>query len=92
MAEKNSYEIAVNQQVYRFTSTDSEAHIRRMEQQINAVIEDLTRRGPGHKLSDYAIKVAIALADAAARSNGGVQEQDLIERFQPLLDELDSVI
>ena len=92
MTERKSYEITVNQQVYRFTSTDSEAHIRRMEQQINEVIESLSHSGTGHKLSDYAIKIAIALADAAARSNGAVQEEVINERLQPLLDELEQVL
>ena len=86
------YEISVNDQKYRFASSDSEKHVKQMEQHIQEVIEALRQSGEGHQLSDYAVKIALMLADRAAKVSGGVSEEDLRERFKPLVDELDSLI
>ena len=92
--EQKSYDILVNNQTYSIRCSDGEDHVRRMEQKLRDVIGSLAPQGTQANLSALAMKVAITLADEAARQQE-LQEstvETVNQRLQPLLDQLDALL
>jgi len=89
MANGQSYEITIREQVYRFSSTDPESHVRAIETLINDVVEKFRQKGEGHQLSEFAMKVMILLADMAVRNRVSSDPAALKDRFEPLFAELE---
>ena len=90
----NSYSISINKKKYVFTCPDGEGHVRDIEHKLTTTITAVTGQDPGHVLSDYAIKVALLLADEAIseKKQREIQLRDIEEKISPMLEELDRVL
>lgn len=85
------YTISINNQNYRFSCTDGEAHVRELEKRINEVVQSLSAYEKGHKLTDYAMKIVLLLADNAVRASYNSSPELIEQRLTPLIEELDRV-
>jgi len=92
--EANSYTIDINQKKYTFFCTDGEKHVLQIKEKLTRVIDALSAQEPGHILSNYAIKIALLLADEAVREENSrlKQQQEIEEKLRPLVLALDGVI
>ncbi|OGG95500.1 MAG: hypothetical protein A2527_06620 [Candidatus Lambdaproteobacteria bacterium RIFOXYD2_FULL_50_16] len=92
--EQASYEIWVNNQPFSLKSPDGETHVRAVEERINKVISKLNPQGAHANLSGLAIKVAVTLADEAARERAAKEHavNTVNDRLSPLLDQLDQLL
>ena len=92
--EQESYEILVNNQTYPIRCSDGEDHVRRVEQMLRDVIDGLSPQGMQSNLSALAMKVAITLADEAAREQALKENtvETVNQRLQPLLEQLDQLL
>jgi cell division protein ZapA (FtsZ GTPase activity inhibitor) len=90
----NSYSISINKKKYVFTCPDGEDHVRDIESKLTAIISAVAGHEPGHVLSDYAVKVALLLADEAISEEKcrASQSRDIEEKVEPMLRELDRVL
>ncbi len=94
MEEDKSYSIVVNKKIYRFCCNDGEEHVKELKSKLMCVVDSLSINDSGHILSDYAMKIAILLADEAVRAETGLkkQEEELEKRLPLMLEKLDSVL
>jgi cell division protein ZapA (FtsZ GTPase activity inhibitor) len=92
--EANTYTIDINRKKYTFFCTDGEQHVLQIKEKLTRIIDALSEQEPGHMLSNYAMKVALLLADEAVREeNARIRQQKAIdEKLRPLIYELDGVI
>ncbi len=90
----NSYSISINKKRYVFTCPDGEDHVRDIESKLTNTISTVSGQEPGHVLSDYAVKVALLLADEAIsqKKSREIQSRDIEEKIEPMLKELDRVL
>ena len=84
-----AYQITVNRQNFTFTCDDGESHVRAVENRINEAVTALSPDGPGPQMSEYAMKIALILADSAVRLSSGIDQKEVSLRISPLLEELD---
>ncbi|MDX2472036.1 MAG: cell division protein ZapA, partial [SAR324 cluster bacterium] len=94
LMEQNSggskaYQITVNRQHFSFSCDDGENHVRQVEKRINDAVAALSPDGPGPQMSEYAMKIALLLADSAVRLDSGMDQKEVTARISPLLAELD---
>ncbi len=92
--EANSYTIDINKKKYTFYCTDGEQHVLKLQNKLTGIIDALAEQEPGHILSNYAMKIALLLADEIVREETcrGKQEQEIDDTIKPLIYELDSVL
>jgi len=90
----NNYTIDINKQEYTFSCNDGEKHVLEVEKTLRKIIDLLSSQGPRHILSDYAMKIALLLADETVRSKFSLQDMETAntEKIQPLIFELDHVL
>lgn len=90
----NNYTININRQEYTFSCSDGEQHVLEIEKTLRKIIDLLSSHEPGHILSDYAMKIALLLADETVRSKFSLQnmQSESKEKVQPLIFELDRVL
>ncbi len=90
----NSSAININKKKYKLTCPNGEQHVQELEEILTKIIESVSGQEKGHILSDYAMKIAILLADrAVTEKNQCTREQQQIdEKISPLIDELDRVL
>ncbi len=90
----NNYTIDINKQEYTFSCSDGEQHVVEIEKTLRKVIDLLSSQEPGHILSDYAMKIALLLADETVRKRFSLQklENETTEKTQPLIFELNRVL
>ncbi|MCP4754354.1 MAG: cell division protein ZapA [Proteobacteria bacterium] len=90
----NSYTIDINKKKYTFFCSDGEQHVLKLKEKLAHIIETLSELEPGHILSNYAMKIALLLADDAVREETFRLNQirEIDEKIQPLLEELDSAL
>jgi len=88
------YSIEINRKVYGFQCDDGEEHVAIIKKKIVQVLDRLSHVGTDQILSDYAMKIALLLADDAARLERECYDLEnvLRKRFNPLLEELDQVL
>ena len=89
----NAYTIEINNKLYRFTCNDGEQHVQEMEKRLTNVLRVLDKSGGAGNLSDYAVKVALFLADELAHEvlARKKDQQEMENRLQPLLKELGKI-
>lgn len=92
--DANSYTIDINKKKYTFYCSDGEQHVLKMQKKLSEIIDSLAAQEPGHILSNYAMKIALLLADEIVRgeSNRLNQEKMIEETVRPLIYELNSVL
>jgi len=92
--ETNSYTIDINKKKYTFFCTDGEQHVRKLKEKLSRIIDALSSQEPGHILSNYAMKIALLLADEAVREESSriKQQNEIDEKLRPMLYELDSIL
>ena len=69
----NNYTIDINKQEYTFSCSDGEQHVLEIEKTLRKVVDQLSSQVPGHILSDYAMKIALLLADETVRNKLSIQ-------------------
>ena len=87
--DSRTYQITVNRQNFTFTCDDGESHVRAVEKRINEAVSVLSPNGLGPQLSEYAMKIALILADSGVRLSSGMDQEEVSMRISPLLEELD---
>ena len=92
--EPNEYTIDINRKQYTFFCTDGEQHVQKLTAKLKQTIESLAEQEPGQILSNYAMKIALLLADEAVREETYRvdQQKELNEKLKPILFELDSIL
>ena len=92
--EQESYEILVNNQIYPIRCSDGESHVRRVEEKLRSVIDGLTSKDTQLNLPPVAMKVAITLADEAARQQTLHEStvDTVNQRLRPLIEQLDQLL
>lgn len=92
--EANSYTIDINKKKYTFYCTDGEQHVLKLQKKLTEIINALAEQEPGHILSNYAMKIALLLADEIVREDTCRQkkEQEIDETIRPMIYELDTVL
>lgn len=90
----NSYSISINNKKYEFNCPDGEEHVKGIEKKLTSVLSAVSGESPGHVLSDYAVKVALILADdiISEKKQRDLQLNEIEEKVAPMLVELDRVI
>lgn len=93
-ADNNTYTIDINKKKYTFYCTDGELHVQRMQKKLSEIIDSLSDQEPGHILSNYAMKIALLLADEIVREETTrlEKEKTFDEIIRPMIYELDSVL
>jgi len=91
---ENYYTIDINRKKYTFFCSDGEQHVQKLREKLTRIIGDLSSQEPGHVLSNYAMKIALLLADEAVREETVRldQQDDVIESLNSMLLELDDVL
>ncbi len=92
--DANSYTIDINKKKYTFYCTDGDQHVLKLQKKLSEIIDALAAQEPGHILSNYAMKIALLLADEIVReeTNHLKQEKEIDEAIRPMIYELDSVL
>ncbi|MBU2643204.1 cell division protein ZapA [bacterium] len=92
--EANSYTIDINKKKYTFYCTDGEQHVLKLQKKLTEIIDTLAVQEPGHILSNYAMKIALLLADEIVREETCrlKQEKEVDETIRPMIYELDTVL
>ena len=92
--QENLFSIEVNKKRYDFICTDGEAHFEALKEKILRVVDKLSANDTGHILSNYAMKIALLLADEAVRAEFQVKDmsRELTEKIEPLVSEIDRVL
>ena len=90
----NSYTIDINKKKYTFYCSDGEQHVLKIQKKLSEIIDALAAQEPGHILSNYAMKIALLLADDIVRgeTNRLKQEKEIDEAVRPMIYELDSIL
>ncbi len=90
----NSYAININKKKYFFTCPDGEDHVQELQDKLTAVIDFVSGQEPGHILSDYAMKVALLLADEviSGKKQRENQIREIEQKLALMIEELDSVL
>jgi len=93
-AGANQYTIEINKKIYGFSCDDGEEHVEIMKRKLQQVFSRISQHGSEQILSNHALKMALLLADEAARDERKCNEQEeiLTRRLTPLLAELDRVL
>jgi len=91
---ENQYSIEINHKIYGFHCDDGEEHVEMIKKKLSHVLSRLSNGDTDQVLSDYAMKIALYLADDAARLERECYdlEKVLLKRFTPLLENLDQVM
>jgi len=92
--EANSYTIDINKKKYTFYCTDGEQHVLKLQKKLTEIFDALAEQEPGHILSNYAMKIALLLADEIVREEDRHRNlaTDIDEKVKPLIYELDTVL
>ncbi|MFH2132712.1 MAG: cell division protein ZapA [bacterium] len=92
--EANSYTIDINKKKYTFYCTDGEQHVLKLQKKLTGIIDTLAAQEPGHILSNYAMKIALLLADEIVREETCrlKQEKEVDETIRPMIYELDTIL
>ena len=92
--EANSYTIDINKKKYTFYCTDGEQHVLKLQKKLTEIIDALAEQEPGHILSNYAMKIALLLADEIVRTEDSRRnlDKDIDEKVRPMMYELDTVL
>jgi cell division protein ZapA (FtsZ GTPase activity inhibitor) len=92
--EANSYTIDINKKKYTFYCTDGDEHVLKLQKKLTEIIDALSKQEPGHILSNYAMKIALLLADEVIRgeTNRLDQEKEIDETIRPMIYELDAIL
>lgn len=92
--DANSYTIDINKKKYTFYCSDGEQHVLKLQKKLSEIIDALAAQEPGHILSNYAMKIALLLADEIVReeTNRLKQEKEIDEAVRPMIYELDSIL
>lgn len=87
MEADNIYSLVINKKIYKFECTDGEEHVNALKNKIMTVIDALSMNDSGHILSDYAMKIAILLADEAVRAERTlkIREDIITQKCRQLL-------
>ncbi len=94
-AKTNSlYSIDINKKKYIFTCPDGEEHVLELKEKLTKTIESVSGQEPGYVLSDYAMKIALLLADEAIseKKRSLYVQEEIEQKVSPLLHELDKVL
>ena len=91
---ENYYTIDINRKKYTFFCSDGELHVQKLREKLTRIIGNLSSQEPGHVLSNYAMKIALLLADEAVREETVRldQQEDVTERIHSMLVKLDDVL
>ena len=91
---ENYYTIDINRKKYTFFCSDGEQHVEKLREKLTRIIGDLSSQEPGHVLSNYAMKIALLLADEAVREETVrlTQQEEVTEKVNSILLELDDVL
>ncbi len=94
MEEKKSYSIIINKKKYQFCSDEGEEHFKKLKSKLINVVDSLSTYESGNILSDYAVKIALFLADEAVRAetNSKKYEEKISQKLPPMLEKLTSVL
>ncbi len=92
--EANSYTIDINKKKYTFYCTDGDEHVLKLQKKLAEIIDALSEQEPGHILSNYAMKIALLLADEVIRgeTNRLDQEKEIDETIRPMIYKLDAIL
>ena len=90
----NSYAININKKRYMFTCPNGEEHVQELKETLTNIIDSVSGQEQGHILSDYAMKIAILLADQAVTEKNQYTrgQRELEEKVTSLINELDRVL
>ncbi|MBU2514744.1 cell division protein ZapA [bacterium] len=90
----NSHSININNKKYSFTCTDGEDHVKELENKIVETIDAVSGLEPVHVFSDYAIKMALLLADEviSEKKTKRVLLEEIEQKVTPMLEELDKAL
>lgn len=90
----NSYTIDINKKKYTFYCSDGEAHVLKLQKKLSEIIDTLAAQEPGHILSNYAMKIALLLADEVVRqeTDRAEREKEINEAIRPMIYELDTAL
>lgn len=88
------YTIDINKKKYTFFCSDGEQYVEKLKEKLHRTFEDLSSQEAGHILSNYAMKIALLLADEATREEVArlKQQEEVEEKIKPLLEALDNVL
>lgn len=92
--QTNSYSININNKKYSFACTDGEEHVKSIESKLDNTIKAVSGDDPAPVLSDYAIKMALLLADevVAKQKNNQILLSEIEQKVAPMIDELNSAL
>ncbi len=90
----NSYAIDINKKKYMFSCPNGEEHVQELKETLTKIIDSVSGQREGHMLSDYAMKIAILLADRVVTEKNQCtrEQQEIEEKISPLINELDRVL
>ncbi len=90
----NSHSININNKRYSFTCTDGEDHVKELENKIAETINAVSGLEPVHVFSDYAIKMALLLADEviSEKRTSQILLEEVEQKVTPMLEELDEAL
>lgn len=82
--EKKKYSIEINKMVYCIPSDDDEEYIGLLESRLKRAMEESSTDGSSNQiLSNYAMRIAIYLADEALRAD--IEHKKKIEKMEQKL-------
>lgn len=90
----NMYSININKKKYVFSCPDGEEYVKALEKKLTDTINAVTGEDTGYVLSDYAMKIALLLADEAMGEKKLRRDQltEIEQKVTPMLEELDKVL
>lgn len=90
----HSYSININKKKYEFNCPDGEDHVHEIERKLTSALTAVSGQEPEHVLSDYAVKIALLLADEAVSEKKIRERQvnEIEEKIDPMIQELDRVL
>ncbi len=92
--QTSSYSININNKKYSFACTDGEEHVRSIESKLDKTIKTVSGAEPAPVLSDYAIKMALLLADeiVSSQNSNQILLNEIEQKVAPMIDQLNNAL
>ena len=92
--EEKKYSVTINKKIYWFYCNDGEEYVKELKKKLIHVVNSLLVNESSHILSDYAMKIALLLADDAVRAEIGLkkQEEKLQRSLSMMIEKLGGVL
>ena len=91
---QRTHSIIIDNNLYTFTCTDGEDHVEALKKKITRTFDQLNSGEQRHRLSNFAMKMALVLGDGAVRAE--LEKEALKTKIQgkaqELIDELNRAL